>query len=124
MTNLIPNEGSRLDDYNFKECMKYAPFTMGDVATIIACVSGEADGPAWHYICELKDGRYAYVTGSCDYTGWGCQESGEGFMGTLEEMLAKAPEEDGYGEIRKVRATLRAQIEGTQPYGLVTIEKS
>lgn len=118
----IEKEGSRLDDYDFKECMKYAPFKIEEVEDIIACVNGEADGPSWHFICKLKDGRYGYVTGSCDYTGWGCQESGDGNVGTLEEVLEKAPEEDGYGVPRLVRATLKTQIEGTQPYGLTNIE--
>ena len=27
----------------------------------------------WHggFLCYLKDGRFAYITGWCDYTGWG-----------------------------------------------------
>lgn len=26
------------------------------------------------FLLRLKDGRYAYVWGWCDYTGWGCQD--------------------------------------------------
>lgn len=30
----------------------------------------------WHggFLLRLKDGSYAYLTGWCDYTGWGCQD--------------------------------------------------
>lgn len=26
------------------------------------------------FLMQLADGRYAYLTGWCDYTGWGCQD--------------------------------------------------
>lgn len=26
------------------------------------------------FLVKLKDGRYAYIWGWCDYTGWGCQD--------------------------------------------------
>lgn len=26
------------------------------------------------FLLRLKDGSYAYLTGWCDYTGWGCQD--------------------------------------------------
>lgn len=31
------------------------------------------------FLMRLKDGRYAYLTGWCDYTGWGCQDGVEVF---------------------------------------------
>ena len=38
MTILLPNDGkNRIDDYDFNECMKYAPFKIDDVKEIIAC---------------------------------------------------------------------------------------
>lgn len=39
-----------------------------------------ADGASdWSggFLLRLKDGRYAYITGWCDYTGWGCQDGAE-----------------------------------------------
>ena len=30
------------------------------------------------FVLKLKDGRFAYLTGWCDYTGWGCQDGGAG----------------------------------------------
>jgi len=29
------------------------------------------------FLLKMKDGRFAYVTGWCDYTGWGCQDGVE-----------------------------------------------
>lgn len=47
------------------------PFTREDVETIFGLLEGDNDGPSWVGVFKLKDGRYAYLTGSCDYTGWG-----------------------------------------------------
>lgn len=29
------------------------------------------------FLMRLTDGRYAYLSGWCDYTGWGCQDGAE-----------------------------------------------
>lgn len=29
------------------------------------------------FLCELTDGSFAYITGWCDTTGWGCQDGNE-----------------------------------------------
>lgn len=47
-----------------------AEFTREDVVEILAMVEGENDMSDWQIVCRLKDGRYAYLTGGCDYTGW------------------------------------------------------
>lgn len=44
-----------------------------DVARVIASVNGENDEDSWIAVCKMKDGRYACIEGSCDYTGWDCQ---------------------------------------------------
>lgn len=105
-------EGSRLDDFDFNECLKYAPFEKGDVSEIIACWPGEADGEKWHYIVELKNKEYGYVTAWCDYSGWGCQEGGEGFKAkTIKEIFKKI-------ENKEVRENLENQCSGNAPYAL------
>jgi hypothetical protein len=53
------------------ETKKTATFDREDVEETIAMVDGEADGANWIFVGKLKDGRYAYVTAGCDYTGWG-----------------------------------------------------
>ncbi len=123
----IENDGKRTDDYDFKECMKYAPWKDEDIADIIACVPGESDGPDWHYLCRLKDGKFGYVHAGCDYTGWGCQEGGDGVItDTLAEILEKIPDTEQYNypsKEKSIRGTIKAQVEGREPYGVTTIEK-
>lgn len=122
MTIHIEQEGNRMDDYDFNECLKYAPFKKEEVEEIIACSPGGADGESWHYIVLLKKGRYGYVTGWCDYTGWGCREGGNGSIhGTAQEAVDQTksstwddrPEED-----EKLRKNLIGQVKGVTPYGI------
>jgi hypothetical protein len=51
-------------------------FTREDVVLVVACAQGERDGASWVGVFELKDGRYAMVQASCDYTGWDCRRTG------------------------------------------------
>ena len=51
-------------------------FGVDDVEEILAISNGENDGPDWIGAFRLKDGRYAFVSAGCDYTGWGCQDGG------------------------------------------------
>ena len=46
------------------------PYNLLDVKRVLAVVEGEHDGADWHWIIALRDGRYAYTSGGCDYTGW------------------------------------------------------
>lgn len=56
------------------------PFQRKDVARVIATREGENDGPDWLCVVELKDGRFAFVSAGCDYTGWDCQSGGHGIV--------------------------------------------
>lgn len=119
MTIYIEEEGSRLNDYDFEECLKYAPFNKEDVEEILACSPGEADGDHWYYIVKLKDGKFGYVTGSCDYSGWGCQEDGDGKIAdTLIEAVNYAERYEWRGPNEDLRKNLLEQAEGKAPYGL------
>jgi len=59
-------------DYDFCACLEYnaQPFNLLDVERALAVIEGEHDGPDWHWIVVLRDGRFVYLTGGCDYTGW------------------------------------------------------
>ena len=62
-----------MDEYNdLKYAMKYNPleFSYGEIAAILAEIEGEYDGAHWHWVVSLNDGRYAYISGGADYTGW------------------------------------------------------
>jgi len=81
---------SQIDSYDWEEAFKYsdnlapvldddadqAPFSREDVAEIIAIEDGENDGPPWIGLFRLHDGRYAFLSAGCDYTGWDCQAGG------------------------------------------------
>jgi hypothetical protein len=47
-----------------------SPFGIADVETVIGAVEGEHDGDSWVIAVVLKDGRFAVLEASCDYTGW------------------------------------------------------
>lgn len=69
---IVTREGWRWDEYDWRYVFAYAKkFKPSDVAELIRAVDGENDGPSWTAIFKLKDGSYAYLTASCDYTGWG-----------------------------------------------------
>lgn len=118
MTTHIEHDGSRLDDYDLEYMItNFAPFTKDDVEDAIACIPGEADGANWHYILKLKNGKYSYGTGWCDYSGWGCQDNAVwSTPGNREQALLAAPERDD--DRKDIRTQLRKQIAKAQPYGL------
>ena len=45
------------------------------IESLLPTITGENDGPDWHWIVKLVDGRFAYLTGVCDNTGWDCVSS-------------------------------------------------
>lgn len=62
--------------YDWAAVMKYASFRFDQIERVIEAHEGDNDGPDWLLLVELKGGGYGAVTAGCDYTGWGCQESG------------------------------------------------
>jgi hypothetical protein len=41
------------------------------IVEVLATIDGANDGPDWHWLALLANGYFAYITGGCDYTGWG-----------------------------------------------------
>lgn len=64
-------------------------FTRDDVVEIIAMSDGDNDGPDWIGFFRLRDGRYAFVSAGCDYTGWGCRESGYAIVGGDKDDMVR-----------------------------------
>ena len=48
-----------------------ASYTLDDVQEVLASAEGENDGDSWIALFRLKDGRFAFLSAGCDYTGWG-----------------------------------------------------
>jgi hypothetical protein len=76
------------NDADWQEVFKYADATdcrtrkqgkkyqLDEVSEVIATVEGENDGAEWCGLFRMSDGRFLVIRAGCDYTGWGCQESG------------------------------------------------
>lgn len=57
-------------------------FDHEDVAEVLYTDEGEREGDSWIGVFKLKDGRFAFVSAGCDYTGWACQAGGSGVVHT------------------------------------------
>ncbi len=104
-------------DYDLEACLQYNPqsFTIEDVNKVLAIIEGENDGPDWHWILLLNDGRYIYLRGGCDYTGWDCQSSAAHVVLEPDMPLHKAVIElkqyEDDSELLKFTTELQRQIE-------------
>lgn len=66
--------------YDFSESIAQAEgFAMADIDSALAAWGENGDYAEWSggFLLRLKDGRFAYVEGWCDTTGWGCQDGVE-----------------------------------------------
>jgi hypothetical protein len=64
-------------------------FSREDVALIKGQIEGENDERSWIVWGQLKDGRWFFAEGSCDYTGWDCQASNGGAVASNEADLIR-----------------------------------
>ncbi len=65
------------------------------VVEIIADSDGEADEANWLAILKLADGRFAFLSAGCDYTGWDCRASGSlSYAPTLADLCRMELDED------------------------------
>lgn len=85
------------------------------IAKVVVSLDDGTDETNWHWIVQLVDGKFAYVSGGHDYTGWDCQsdcdwEDAETFDDAMkltpqderrvfEDMIAKGEEHrSGYAK--------------------------
>lgn len=93
---------------DFTESLSRVQVAAGDIEKVIAAWGmgngGEPDyrhgetGTDWSggFLMQLKDGRFAYLTGWCDYTGWGCQDGAElTYYDTHPGLPVLAKDDDG-----------------------------
>lgn len=75
------------------------------VAAVLASRDGENDESAWMGVFLLKDGRYLYAEGSCDYTGWDCQAGNSLTVArTLRELVIYGLTDEARREFRTLSA--------------------
>lgn len=113
---------SNWDSDDIGYALEYNPqknLSKSDIDVIVAEVTGENDGAHWYWIIQRKDGKFQYITGGCDYTGWDCQSHADAseLFETAEEALAQAPEKEEY-YARYPRIALKLQLEDKMPFGL------
>jgi hypothetical protein len=62
-------------DDDLDACLRHNPqegVTPEAIAAVLAVWEGE-NGDDWRWVVALTDGRFAFIQGGCDYTGWDCQ---------------------------------------------------
>jgi hypothetical protein len=63
---------------SWEQAFRFAEdFGIRDVADVTAFSNGSNDGDPWIAVMLLDDGRWAWLSAGCDYTGWSCQAWGE-----------------------------------------------
>jgi len=78
-------------DYDLDACLEYNPqegITPDTIDRVLAVWQGENDGDSWRWVLALTDGRFAYVNGWCDYTGWDCRSDAESVFVETPELGA------------------------------------
>ena len=86
------------------------PVLRGDVTEIVASRYGEHDGDNWLIVVKLKDGRVAFLSAGCDYTGWDCQAGGHCIVDTDLQHLIRF----GLGQDDRERLGLALTEEGSK----------
>lgn len=94
-------------DYDLKSAIHYNQldnFNKDDILNVLAVWEGQNDGDSWRWIVELNNGKFAYLIGWCDYTGWDCQSG-------LDDLLADSAEQAAnFEENFTVRDDLLSQL--------------
>lgn len=64
-------------------------FTREDVVEIRHITNGENDGEDWRAVGRLIDGRWFFVDGWCDYTGWDCRSGTSAYVSDSYDNLVR-----------------------------------
>lgn len=103
-------------DYDLGACLEYNPqdgFGLDDIKQVLAVYEGENEERDWRWVLELNDGRFVYLQGGCDYTGWDCQSWASHRVCATALEAAKQPDASQYhddAEQRAVNISLIAQL--------------
>jgi len=87
----------KVEDYDMREAFAIVDVDPDDVKGIVHCREGENDYANWLYVLEMNDGRFAYVTAGCDYTGWDCRAGGD--VTYADSLIELVPEMDTEGRM-------------------------
>lgn len=90
---------------------EYNSYPSQRIESLLAVIDGERDTTDWHWIVRLVDGRFAYITGGCDYIGWDCQSSLDIFE---EDTIDASMRQVGEAERDELAAQLARAKAGTK----------
>ena len=107
----------RKPDSDLQECLRICEIKLKNVVDVLAEVPGEADESCWHAVIKLANGKYGYLTGWCDYTGWSCQD-GANFTEAKTAIEAAKLAKSNNEEKKLIKDQLLDQLKGKQPFGL------
>lgn len=67
------------DLYDFTETLAVSPIEPDLVAECTLGFGVQGDYAEWQggFVCRLVDGRWLFIFGWCDTTGWGCQDGAD-----------------------------------------------
>lgn len=105
--------------YDLTACFEYNPqegLEIEEIDKILAVWEGQNDEDDWRWIVSLTNGKFAFIKGGCDYTGWDCQSwAWHEIKDTAEECLTEAlPSNEpsrGSHNMDAVYASLKEQLE-------------
>jgi hypothetical protein len=62
--------------YDFTESLSRENIDRKDIKRVVAAHGSEGDCSEWSggFLMEMNSGKFIYITGWCDTTGWGCQD--------------------------------------------------
>lgn len=95
-------------DYDLSACLEYNPqpgVHEDNIVRVLAVWEGENDEDDWRWVVDLDNGKFAFIQGGCDYTGWDCQS-------WATSVLTSTPEEAAWyarGEHSEVGSLLEPQ---------------
>ena len=119
--NLSREEQAKIDakgiDYDLRACLEHNPqsFSIFDIEKVLAVWTGERDEDDWRWVIKVtkeyakthKVGRFVFLQGGCDYTGWDCQSSADSVFAKTDKQAAEYArtkfrwQEDTTGEVYK-----------------------
>jgi hypothetical protein len=77
---------SKIDE---SEDVSTKSLNISDIEIVLAYDEGENDGENWIFIFKAYDGRYAFMSAGCDYTGFDCRAffSGSNISYSLSNLI-------------------------------------
>lgn len=100
-------------DYDLEACLTHNTqegYNADDIAEVLAVWEGENEGDDWRWILRLNDGRFVFLQGGCDFTGWDCQSYAVSAFAGLPDVLLIIEEQGDHKDRADVIASLRQQL--------------